>query len=279
MAPTLINSISHFYSFDYDKVYFASFKSKNIDDIIQYFLKPTTLFVLVLVYLLFSKLIFGWIRETFKIKPKGSIDNFVALHSFILAIYSGWTCYNSWNIVYNFIMNENDGTLNSALCDKEGKLWVDNNFSFWVLHFYLSKFYEFFDTWIIILKGKKVSFLQEFHHAGIAISMWGFYVSSASVVLIIVTFNSFIHTIMYAYYTAASFGYRSPLKNYLTIAQIFQFILGMTLTLGTHFYEGCLSSSQSFVLGMTQIYTIILIILFVWFYKEEYTNKKKLKNI
>jgi hypothetical protein len=278
MAPTLIKSISHFYTFDYNKVYFQSFKSQYFDNLIQLFLQPTTPLLLVLIYLLFSKLIFGYIRNIFKIKPKGGIDNFVAFHSFILAIYSGWTCYNSWSIVYNFI-NENDGTLNSALCDVEGKLWVQNNFSFWVLHFYLSKFYEFFDTWITILKGKKVSFLQEFHHAGIALSMWGFYVSSASVVLIIVTFNSFIHTIMYTYYTAASFGYRSPLKNYLTIAQIFQFILGMTISLGTHFYEGCLSSSQSFVLGITQIYTIILIMLFVWFYKEEYSSKKKIKNI
>ena len=41
---------------------------------------------------------------------------------------------------------------------------------------------------------------------GIAISMFGFYVSSASVVLIIVCFNSFIHTIMYTYYTLAAFG-------------------------------------------------------------------------
>ena len=104
--------------------------------------------------------------------------------------------------------------------------------------------------------------------------MFGFYVSSASVVLIIVCFNSFIHTIMYTYYTLAAFGYRSPLKNYLTMAQIIQFIMGMTITIPTHFYPSCLSSSQSFVLFMTQIYTVILIGLFVWFYREEYSKKK-----
>lgn len=175
-------------------------------------------------------------------------------------------------------MNENENSLNAAMCDVNGKLWVESGFSFWVLHFYISKFYEFLDTGILILKGKKVSFLQEFHHAGIAISMWGFYVTSASVVLVIVCFNSLIHTIMYSYYTAACFGYRSPLKNYLTIAQITQFIIGMTISIPTHFYPNCLSSSQSFVLLITQIYTIILILLFLWFYIEEYSKKSSKKN-
>ena len=63
-------------------------------------------------------------------------------------------------------MTENQNSLNAAMCDVDGTMWVEKGFSFWAFHFYISKFYEFLDTWIIILKGKKVSFLQEFHHAG-----------------------------------------------------------------------------------------------------------------
>lgn len=270
MSPSLIKSIDHFISFDYSKVYIEA----AYESIFRFFVVPYVPFIFVLCYLLFSKPLCQIVRDSLKLQSKGGIlDKFVTIHSAVLAVYSAWTCYYSWNIVYNFMI-ENENSLNRALCDVDGTLWIDKGFSFWVLHFYVSKFYEFLDTWIIILKGKKVSFLQEFHHAGIAISMWGFYVSSASVVLIIVCFNSFIHTVMYTYYTAASFGYRSPLKNYLTMAQITQFIIGMTITVPTHFYPNCLSSSQSFVLFMTQIYTVILIVLFVWFYKDEYSKKK-----
>jgi len=38
--------------------------------------------------------------------------------------------------------------------------------------FYLSKFYEVIDTAVIILKGRKSSLLQTYHHAGAMICMW-----------------------------------------------------------------------------------------------------------
>ena len=269
MSPSLIKSISHFCNFDYHKVYI-----EGKWEIFRFFIVPPAPFLLIICYLVFSKPLMSFLRQRLQLQSKGGIlDTFVTIHSALLAVYSAVTWYYSWSIVSSY-MNENQNSLNAAMCDFDGKLWVEKGFSFWVLHFYVSKFYEFLDTWIIILKGKKVSFLQEFHHAGIAVAMWGFYVSSASVVLIIVCFNSCIHTIMYTYYTAAAFGYRSPLKNYLTIAQITQFIIGMTITIPTHYYHNCLSSSQSFVLLMTQIYTVILIFLFVWFYKDEYSKKK-----
>jgi len=163
MAPSLIKSISHFYTFDYNKVYLAEIYNSEIFRIFSY---PYVPFVLVFIYLVFSKSLFSLIRESFNLKPKGGIiDQFTIVHSALLALYSAWTCYYSCSIVYNFMI-ENQYSLNAAMCDVNGTMWVDRGFSFWAYHFYISKFYEFLDTWIIILKGKKVSFLQEFHHAG-----------------------------------------------------------------------------------------------------------------
>ena len=162
MAPSLIKSISHFYSFDYNKVYLDA----TYSEICRIFVKPILPFVLVFLYLVFSKSLFNLIRKSFNLKPKGGIiDQFTIIHSALLALYSAWTCYYSCSIVYNFMI-ENQYSLNAAMCDVNGTMWVDRGFSFWAFHFYISKFYEFLDTWIIILKGKKVSFLQEFHHAG-----------------------------------------------------------------------------------------------------------------
>lgn len=104
--------------------------------------------------------------------------------------------------------------------------------------------------------------------------MWGFTVTQASVVWIIVCFNSIIHTIMYIYYTLAAFGYKSPLKKYLTSLQIFQFLLGMSISLPYQLVSDCLSPSRSMVLGLTQVYTIILIVLFILFYIQSYLHKQ-----
>ncbi|RYH20090.1 hypothetical protein EON65_24660, partial [archaeon] len=35
----------------------------------------------------------------------------------------------------------------NAICDVTGDLWHNQDLQFWVTHFYISKFYEFIDTW------------------------------------------------------------------------------------------------------------------------------------
>eukprot|EP00756_Hemistasia_phaeocysticola_P023349 Hpha_TRINITY_DN15886_c2_g2::TRINITY_DN15886_c2_g2_i1::g.188051::m.188051 len=41
-----------------------------------------------------------------------------------------------------------------AVCDPEQKMM--RGMDYWMFHFYLSKFWEWIDTWILILKGKNV---------------------------------------------------------------------------------------------------------------------------
>ena len=48
--------------------------------------------------------------------------------------------------------------------------FFDNtDFGWWANVFYISKYYEFIDSWILVLKGKTPSTLQVYHHTGIAI--------------------------------------------------------------------------------------------------------------
>jgi len=162
-----------------------------------------------------------------------------------------------------------------SLCDVNGELWHGLGFGFWVTHFYLSKYYEFIDTWIVLLKGRDALFLQTYRRAGIVILMWGFVVTANTCGGLVTTvFNSFIHTLMYTYYTLAAFGYSSPLKHYLTQAQMVQFVMGITLTLGPHFIPGCVNQAQSLVMAVIQLYALVLIGLFYQFYVNSYKTKK-----
>lgn len=118
----------------------------------------------------------------------------MAVHNFLLVVFSGVTCIRSWTIVLNQI---NSVGYLATYCDKDNAMWNGANFGAWATIFYLSKYWEFADTVILILKGKVPSLLQVYHHAGIALAMWGSSVTQGSWIAWVVCLNSFIHTVMY----------------------------------------------------------------------------------
>ena len=82
---------------------------------------------------------------------------------------------------------------------------------------------------------------------------------------------------MYTYYTLAAFGISVPFKQYLTQAQMIQFIIGISLTVPAHFMSNCITPAQSLVNAAIQLYAVILIYLFYQFYKSSYGKSKKSK--
>ena len=72
----------------------------------------------------------------------------------------------------------------------------------------------------------------------------------------------------------SAFGYSSPLKAYLTQAQIAQFITGLGLSIPLHFV-GCLNPASQLALGVLQVYTVVLMGLFLQFYAQSYSRKKQ----
>lgn len=94
-------------------------------------------------------------------------------------------------------------------------------------YFYISKYYEYMDTFILYGKGKSVSFLQKFHHIGAAFCWHLCYYNEVDAIIMASLFNSFIHSIMYFYYflTIIQVDVRAY-KLYLTSMQMLQFISG-----------------------------------------------------
>lgn len=92
--------------------------------------------------------------------------------------------------------------------------------------------------------------------------------------VVVLLLNSFIHTVMYTYYVAAAMGYRSPLKHYLTQAQLIQFFIGVGVTVYCYFMDGCLNAAQTLCLFLFHLYVIILVYLFGLFYYESYVAVK-----
>ena len=268
LFPLGPQELSEFLSYDYTAL--AGHNSFG-----SAFLHPVIPFVSVALYLTLSNPICNWIRETFKLESKGPfIQNLTIIHSSILAVYSLWTFLGSTKIVLEYY---SDHGLWGTLCDDDEVLWNAKGMGFWATHFYLSKFYEFIDTWIVLLKGREPIFLQTYHHAGIVICMWAMVITSNTSVLVCVVLNSFIHTIMYTYYVYAALGYSSPIKHYLTTAQMIQFFTGIGITVYLFALPKCMNPAQSVALGSLHLYAVYLIVLFWDFYKTSYLEGKKTK--
>lgn len=100
---------------------------------------------------------------------------------------SAWTSHNPAALLLT-----NHGTPSAA---QSGRLWNEglSYFGFW---FYLSKFYEVLDTFIILAKGKRSQTLQTYHHAGAMMCMWAGIRYMSPPIWMFVFVNSFIHTVM-----------------------------------------------------------------------------------
>ena len=76
-----------------------------------------------------------------------------------------------------------------------GRLW-NEGLAFYGWIFYLSKFYEVLDTFIILAKGKFSSTLQTYHHAGAMMCMWAGMRYMSAPIWMFAFVNSGIHAMM-----------------------------------------------------------------------------------
>ena len=102
---------------------------------------------------------------------------------------------------------------------------------FWSYVYYISKYYELFDTLIGLLSGSRMpNFkLQVYHHLVVIFMAWAWCEVAQSLQFIGLLFNTFVHVIMYLYFATRAgkynFGnYLKIIKLTITRLQIFQFM-------------------------------------------------------
>jgi len=215
---------------------------------------------------------------------------FVFLHNLLLCIYSGWTFIYGWSLQVESFQTRG---FFPTWCDYNEESW-NNGMGYFMWLFYLSKYYEFIDTLILIVKGRNPPFLQEYHHVGVVISMWSLTVTRAGLGYWLLLINSGVHTIMYAYYASTVYPSTKNLltivKRYITMIQITQFLFAVTfislplLLASCGIYIGrteeeylklCTNSYQRYSVFFSWAYLLPLIVLFLSFYANTYTDKSK----
>eukprot|EP00741_Cyanophora_paradoxa_P003484 tig00000711_g3384.t1 len=205
----------------------------------------------------------------------------IVIHNAALCAYSGWTFYRSMLV----------------MCAAPSKIYTHpyllhySELAYLAWVFYISKYYEFFDTWILLLQGKGGGFtytLQVYHHIGAVITM-GLGVKYRSTgYWVFVVYNSGVHTIMYLYYmlTAMRGILPKPLvvltnivKRYITLLQITQFITGIGATVPYFFLASFRQDTSALLaLAVVEAYVVGLIFLFMKFFKIAYKDGKSGKD-
>eukprot|EP00550_Attheya_septentrionalis_P007627 CAMPEP_0198288570 /NCGR_PEP_ID=MMETSP1449-20131203/7025_1 /TAXON_ID=420275 /ORGANISM="Attheya septentrionalis, Strain CCMP2084" /LENGTH=231 /DNA_ID=CAMNT_0043986733 /DNA_START=308 /DNA_END=1003 /DNA_ORIENTATION=+ len=216
------------------------------------------------------------LKQVAKILDIGKSSGFrwaVAVHNLGLAVFSAVVVFHTWPIVIGHYLEKG---FDAVYCDADGSLWGEAGLGAWATIFYISKYYEFLDTWVLIFKGKKPSFLQIYHHTGVVLTMWGGVTSQASWLLVVVLLNSLIHTLMYTYFFVKTLypTMHIPYARYLTTAQIVQFLTGIIGTLHIQVRgESCASYPSRLMLGIIQTYGVGLLVLFSAFAAKKYKTK------
>jgi hypothetical protein len=224
-------------------------------------------------------------------------------HNVFMSVFSGVCTYYVVPIAWEVLSRTNE----DACTGKWQSMWLANraqspklslnpsNFTesylpMFIYLFYLSKYYEFMDSFILLIKGRKPIFLQVYHHVGAVFIMYLSTVTWSCSGMIFVAFNAPTHTIMYTYYAASTLGYRFPFKHLITQTQLLQFIVGICFLT----YRGLVNNPYTTWLGkdveecaryypwshtlcdsLSFGYVASLIYLFLGFYKKTYAKKTK----
>lgn len=134
------------------------------------------------------------------VKASATLQHAVLAHNIFLCLYSAWTAIHVVSILAPyFAQGASAGGLSgfkTALCTVPTHDASSTGLLRFITLFYYSKFYEVVDSIILVLKGKKVSNLQVYHHSGAMLTMWAGVRYSASPIWLFAAFNGTIHACM-----------------------------------------------------------------------------------
>jgi fatty acid elongase 3 len=183
---------------------------------------------------------------------------FLILLSFGMLVGVVWAAYQRY---------VEDGYVGGLLCTQRPseRLW-DGPLGAVTYVFYLSKYYEFVDTFVLALRKKPTIPLHLWHHAVMPVMTWSWFafpwVDGAWWCVMV---NSFIHTLMYTNYLLTSLGMKVWWAKYLTQAQIVQFLTGTTVSV-IFFYmkntgSGCTGDARTAIASNAVNFTFILLFI------------------
>jgi len=192
------------------------------------------------------------------------------IHNLCLVIFSAYTCLN----LISLLLEDGIHYEGHYYLKQNPQTDRDHKYISLLFYFYLSKYYEYVDTFLLYLKNKEPIFLQKFHHIGAVICWHICYINKVDAILIGTVLNSGVHTVMYTYYLLTLFNIRLTLiKPFITKMQLVQLVVG-NLICAYNYFPPVESYINYGCILFTNAYVFVLIYLFSDFYQKSYLKSQ-----
>lgn len=200
----------------------------------------------------------------------------LVIHNTALCLFSAWLC-GGILIEVNEIWSSSEFSLfmMKLFCNPSPVLFGK---IYWYCYlYYCSKYYELLDSvFIVMKKSKPLTFLHVFHHSLMIPVPLTWFAAQWPVIWFPCMVNAGVHVIMYAYYVAASLGFRPPFRHWITALQLLQFLCGFSFIL-IHFFMvfvlGMSCAGNLVIISVSFVLDLFFLYLFTSFYLEEYRRR------
>nr|XP_002119936.2 elongation of very long chain fatty acids protein 3-like isoform X1 [Ciona intestinalis] len=201
-----------------------------------------------------------------------NLRGFMTLWSLGLAVYS---IMGSYRMLEAALYTTLDSGIRGVVCT--GVVLDKFPVRFWTITFLLSKFLEYGDTALIILRKQKLIFLHWYHHLTVALFVWYSAHNNYGGSNLFITVNLTVHAFMYSYYTIKAAGYRLPrfVNIFITTLQITQMVIGCS-TIGYLMYSGPKEDCKTSIAHVASgglMYATYLYLFAQFFYKTYFAKR------
>ena len=136
--------------------------------------------------------------------------------------------------------------------------------------------FYYISSYLFAFPHMQVSFLHVYHHVSIAWAWWvAMTIWPGGDAYFGALLNSFIHVLMYSYYTMSLLKYRCPWKKYLTQAQLIQFTSVLIYTGFMGYVHRDMTPRHWFTMAVQVFEMSSLFVLFMLFYAKTYKKRKQ----
>merc|ERR1711879_182916 len=173
------------------------------------------------------------------------VDKCFAAWNLGLSLFS---CWGFWHMARGLYKTSADRGVQVTICGSTNELvegFKEGPAALALCLFCFSKIPELGDTVFLILKGKKVRFLQWYHHTTVMLFCWMALATEYTPGLWFAATNYFVHSVMYMYFCLMTFKTTAklvkPIAPLITVIQIGQMVWGLVvnaIAVGTFFTTG-----------------------------------------
>lgn len=147
------------------------------------------------------------------------------------------------------------------------------------------KFWEFLDTFLLVVRKKPVPFLHSYHHAATLVLTWVQLREHSTCQWVPIFLNLWVHVAMYYYYAMSALKYRIWWKKHLTTMQITQFVIDVVVVsyaysiyiFGDNLKYSCHGTATAAIVGLVTLtsYLLLFIRFFIQTYRKSSASKRQ----